>query len=443
MTNPLQLRALNDYAWPVIIAHRGNASINVENSMSAFSASSAVGAPVEMDAVIINDSSELGVMHDTTVDRTTSSTGNASSFTATQWKAITLDPSAWFGAGYPDTEKLPLFSEVCALMANRGVFLPEAKNTGSGLLICKIAKRFGIQSKQMIVQSFNLDELVAPAAYGYECLFLVSALSTITDWQALKDLKIKYVCYGNSESGNDARIAAAKSIGINVLRYTLNRRTDVATESALGAIGVMTDEYLYLSRSTAIATRDTFTADGKWMSGMVANNSNRGSIYAGHVWGYATTVAAAYSGALMGWACPLATPTNFTLTFTAKHESLLSGDTSRWISAFICADDDTEHKDLSTDQVSGYHVLVRANGQMNIYSKAKGGAASLIATSSGTAFTIGNFVTFTVVVTPTTVSITRSDVAQTTTLTDSTYRGGYFHLGRNGCTAKFKDIIIT
>jgi len=142
VTNPLQLRALNDYAWPVIIAHRGNASINVENSMSAFSASSSVGAPVEMDAVIINDSSELGMMHDDTVDRTTSSTGSASSFTATQWKAITLDPSTWFGAGYPDTEKLPLFSEVCALMANRGVFLPEAKNTGSGLLICKIAKRF-------------------------------------------------------------------------------------------------------------------------------------------------------------------------------------------------------------------------------------------------------------------------------------------------------------
>lgn len=442
MTNPLQLRALNDYAWPVIIAHRGDASINVENSMSAFSASSAVGAPVEMDAVIINDSSELGMMHDSTVDRTSSSTGNASSFTATQWKAITLDPSAWFGAGYPDTEKLPLFSEVCALMANRGVFLPEAKSTGSGLLICKIAKRFGIQSKQMIVQSFDLAELVAPATYGYECLFLVSALSTITDWQALKDQKIKYVCYGNSESGNDVSIAAAKSIGINVLRYTQNRRTDVATELALGAIGVMTDDYLYLSRSTAIATRDTFTADGKWMSGMIANSGNRGLIYPGYVWGY-DTLAGGYAGCLMGWACPLATPTNFTLTFTAKHESLFSGDTTRWISAFICADDDTEHKDVPADQVSGYHILIRAMGVMQIYKKAKGAPPISLAMSTSTAFTIGDFVTFTVVVTPTALSITRSDVAQTTTLTDSTYRGGYFHLGRSGCSAKLKDIIIT
>jgi len=441
VTNPLQLRALNDYAWPVIIAHRGDAGINVEDSMSAFSASSAVGAPVEMDAVIINDSSELGVMHDSTVDRTSSSTGSATSFTATQWKAITLDPSVWFGAGYPDTEKLPLFSEVCALMANRGVFLPEAKSTGSGLLICKIAKRFGIQSKQMIVQSFDLAELVAPAAYGYECLFLVYALSTITDWQALKDLKIKYVCYGDTESGNDVRIAAAKSIGINVLRYTRNRRTDVATELALGAIGVVSDEAEYLSRSTAIATRDTFTADGKWMSGMIANNGNRGLIYAGYVWGFAAAVSSVYSGALMGWACPLATPTNFTLTFTAKHESVL--DIGRWFSAFICTDDDTEHKDLSTDEIQGYHILVRANGQLQIYKKPKGGAASQIATSSGTAFTIGNFVTISITVTPTTITVSRSDTAQTTTVTDAAYRGGYFHLGRNGCSAKFKDIIIT
>jgi len=28
-------------------------------------------------------------------------------------------------------------------------------------------------------------------------------------------------------------------------------------------------------------------------------------------------------------------------------------------------------------------------------------------------------------------------------ITDSAYRGGYFHLGRGGCSAKFKDIIIT
>lgn len=441
MTNPLQLRALNDYAWPVIIAHRGDAGINVENSMSAFSASSSVGAPIEMDAVIINDNSELGMMHDGTVDRTTNGTGAPTSFTATQWKAITLDPSAWFGAGYPDTEKLPLFSEVCALMANRGVFLPEAKSTGSGLLICKIAKRFGIQSKQMIVQSFNLAELVAPAAYGYECLFLVFALSTITDWQALKDQKIKYVGYGNTESGNDARIASARSVGINVLRYTINRRTDVATESALGAIGVMTNDYLYLSRSTAIATRDTFTADGKWMSGMIANNGNRGLIYPGYVWGYETVWG--FAGCLMGWACPLASPTNFTLSFTFKQESLNAGDITRWVSAFICADDDTEHKDIPTDEIQGYHILARANGQLNIYSKAKGGAASLIATSSGTAFTLGNFVTISIAVTPTTITVSRSDTAQTTTVTNATYRGGYFHIGLNGCSAKFKDIIIT
>jgi len=267
-------------------------------------------------------------------------------------------------------------------------------------------------------------------------------LSTITDWQALKDRKIKYVCYGNTESGNDARIASARSVGINVLRYTINRRTDVATELALGAIGVMTDEYLYLSRSTAIATRDTFTADGKWMSGMIANNSNRGLIYAGHVWGYETLVGG-YAGCLMGWACPLASPTNFTLSFTFKHESVVAGDISRWVSAFICADDDTEHKDLSTDEIQGYHILVRANGLMQIYKKAKGVAVTPIASSSGTAFTLSNFVTIYIAVTPTTITVSRSDTAQTTTVTDAAYRGGYFHIGRSGCSAKFKDIIIT
>lgn len=441
MTNPIQLRALNEYAWPVIIAHRGNDGINVENSMSAYIATSAIGAPVEMDCNALNDSTDLGMMHDGTVDRTTNGTGSSTTFTLAQWQALRLDPSTWFGAGYPDTEAPPLFSAVCSVMANRGVFLPEAKSTGSGLLISKIARRFGIRSKQMVVQSFTLAELVPPTEYGYECLFLTNLLSSITDWQAINDLKIKYVAYGTPESGNDARIAAARAVGINVIRYTRNRRVDVVAESALGAIGVMTDEYLYLSNTTAIATRDTFSADGKWMSGMVANIGNRGTMYSDS-WGYGTT-GASYAGCTMGWACPLASPTNFTLSFTAKHDTLNAGDTTRWFSAFICADDDTEHKDTATDQIQGYHILVRANGAMTIFSKAKGGAASQIATSTGTAFTIGNFVTITITVTPTNITVARSDTAQTTTVANATYRGGYFHLGRNGCAAKFKDVIIT
>ena len=382
-------------------------------------------------------------MHDSTVNRTTSSTGTGQDLTLAQWQALRLDPTTYLGAGYSDTEPPPIFSDVCGMISHRGIILPEAKNAGSGALIAAHAKRIGLKRNQMIVQSFSLPELVTPARYGYDCLYLISLLANVSDWQAIKDLGISFVGYGENAAGDETAISNARAVGVGIIRYALNRRAQFAYEVSLGCVGVMSDEAEYLSRTTAIATRDTFTADGKWMSGMIANNGNRGLIYAGYVWGFAAAVGAAYSGALMGWACPLASPTNFTLSFTFKHESLYAGDISRWGSAFICTDDDTEHKDLPTDEIQGYHILVRANGQMQIYKKAKGGAASQIATSSGTAFTIGNFVTISITVTPTTITVSRSDTDQTTTVTDAAYRGGYFHLGRNGCSAKFKDIIIT
>lgn len=430
-----------DYPQPFVIAHRGGANTNPENSLSGFTNIASINLPVELDCNILTSTEELGVMHDSTVNRTTSSTGTAQNFTLAQWQALRLDPTTYLGAGYSDTEPPPIFSDVCGMIAHRGIILPEAKSTGSGALIAAHAKRIGLKRNQMIVQSFYLPELVTPARYGYDCMYLVSLLANVSDWQAIKDLGISFVAYGTNAAGDATAISNARAVGINIIRYTLDRRSQLTYDASLGTVGVMSNDPEYLNRTTALATQDTFTATGKWMIGMLAVRGNRGTMYSDH-WGFATNTGE-YLGALMGWACPLANPTNYQISFTAKHNSLYSNDTTRWFSIFIGNDDDTEYRDLTIDLVEGYHILVRANGTLSIYKKAKGGAVAQVATSTGNAFNLDTFVTFTVTVTPTTVSISRSDVAQTTTVTDSSYRGGYFHFGRSGCTAKFKNIIIT
>lgn len=431
-----------DYPQPFVIAHRGGANTNPENSLSGFTNIASINLPVELDCDILTSTEELGVMHDSTVDRTTSGTGTAQNFTLAQWQALRLDPTIYLGAGYSDTEPPPIFSDVCGMIAHRGIILPEAKSTGSGALIAAHAKRIGLKRNQMIVQSFYLPELVTPARYGYDCMYLVSLLASVSDWQAIKDLGISFVAYGTNAAGDATAISNARAVGINIIRYTLDRRSQLTYDASLGTVGVMSDDPEYLNRTTALATQDTFTATGKWMIGMLAAiQGNRGTMYSDH-WGFATNTGV-YHGALMGWACPLANPTNYQISFTAKHDSLYSNDTTRWFSIFIGNDDDTEYRDLTIDLVEGYHILVRANGTLSIYKKAKGGAVTYVASTYGAAFNLDTFVTFTVTVTPTTVSISRSDVAQTTTVTDSSYRGGYFHFGRAGCTAKFKNIIIT
>jgi len=436
------MRSVKTLRAPVVLGHRGISGTEPENSLVAFDVCANNNIIVELDCATLSDGN-LGIMHDTTIDRTSNGTGNPSSFTTQQWQELYLDPSTWLGAGYADTQRLPLFSEVCSLLKNRVIICPEAKTgTGAGAEIVKTLKRFRIGTDQAIVQSFSQSELTAAIASGYQTMLNFGTLSTATDFATVAATGVKYICYGTTEAGNDARIANAKAAGLEVFRYTMNRRTELATELALGCIGVFSDESIYITATAPLATRDTF-ANGKWMQGMIANRNNRGKMLSdgvgGYYWGYDTLAGGGYYGSLMGWACPM--NPSFTLNFTAKHESVT--DIGRWYGAFICSDDDTEHKDLLTDQVQGYQIIARQQGLLQIYKKAKGVGTVLQSEVSGAAFALDIFVTITVVVTATTITATRSDTGQSVSITDSAYRGGYMHIGKNGCSAKFKDVIIT
>lgn len=437
-----RVRDLRFKPKPWIIPHRGGILINPEDSLTAFKEISAYGLPtVEMDVYVLSDNT-TGIMHDSTIDRTSSSTGTVSTFTLGTWQAASLDPTNFLSAvGYTDGERLPIFSDTLAVLKGRVVVIPEAKNTGAGAALTKQAQRFGLQSHEMIVQSFTLDELVAPAAAGYQCLYLVGSLSSIADWGAIRALGIEYVGYGTTESGNDTRVASANAAGIRIIRYTRNRRKDIADEVAIGVDGVMTDDPIYASSSVALASRDTFST-GKWMPGMLASNT-RGVVFSNGEWGYTITSPSTYHGCLMGWACPVANPTSYTIDFDSNITALLSGDTSRWFSVFIGASDDTAHLDSAGDLINGYQLLLRGTGQMQIYKKTSGNAATQIATASSSAVSLNTWISMRVTVTPTSITFTRLDTNTSVTANDAAYRGGYFFIGRSGAAVKFKNIVIT
>lgn len=72
------------------IAHRGYEKLYPENTLKALYEASRVGLDWEFDPAPTSDN-EWVVMHDTTVDRTTNGTGDVSSFTLSQIKALNID----------------------------------------------------------------------------------------------------------------------------------------------------------------------------------------------------------------------------------------------------------------------------------------------------------------------------------------------------------------
>lgn len=92
-----------------IFAHRGFSAAFPENTMVAFDAAEKLGVDgIELDVQLTKDG-QLVVIHDSTLERTTSGTGNVADFTVAQLKQ--LSAGAWFASCFQN-ERVPLLEEV-------------------------------------------------------------------------------------------------------------------------------------------------------------------------------------------------------------------------------------------------------------------------------------------------------------------------------------------
>jgi glycerophosphoryl diester phosphodiesterase len=94
---------------PCVFAHRGASGSAPENTLSSFELALKVGAhAIELDAKLSSDG-KIMVIHDQTLDRTTTGSGQVHQTTAAAIK--TLDAGSWFSSDYTN-ERVPFLAEV-------------------------------------------------------------------------------------------------------------------------------------------------------------------------------------------------------------------------------------------------------------------------------------------------------------------------------------------
>lgn len=100
---------------PVVIAHRGDWRSGTENSLRAIRSCIDMGVDiVELDIAMTRDS-VLVLMHDDTIDRTTTGSGRVSDYTLAQLKEFNLLSPI----GVVTRQKIPTFKEALALCRGR------------------------------------------------------------------------------------------------------------------------------------------------------------------------------------------------------------------------------------------------------------------------------------------------------------------------------------
>lgn len=444
-----ELAPLSSYgpSNPIYIAHRGGSMVYPENTTEGFAASFSAGnRALEMDVQLLSDSA-LGVMHDTTIDRTTTGTGNVSAQSSAQWAALAIDANTY---GF-NTGNLvpPLFPALASAYRGRAIIVPEAKVAGSGAPIVTALQAAGVSTRHAMVQSFILAELAPAIAAGYPAMILSGDTSGIAAAQAAG-----VTWAGISSAAADAVFTAWIAAGFKVVAYTVNRRWQRAYYLALGVSGFFSDDPVYMRASSPIATTDAFAAL-TWMPGMIAlgdtlSVAQRGSFTAADKWSLPTVTGT--EGVLQGWASPIkgnVAADDFTLDFKVQYGAANGGDTTRWCSVFLSQSDKYFADGVAPSVAEqGFHVLLRKSGRFDLYKRSTSAATNVTSLATPPAIADGEEVAFRIVMTSTGITIHRlSGGVPAYTLnypdTDAAFRGGYLHLNRNGLACAFRDITIT
>jgi len=152
-----------------VYGHRGSKGDYPENSMLAFRKAIEAGVHgMEFDIHLTKDN-EIVVIHDSTLDRTTTGTGRVQDFTLAEIQAHTIGPKFRDYEKYEaswDEERVPTLTEVLELFkahdieANIELKTYEFTYPGIEKKMLEVVEAVGYNPDKMIYSSFNLPTII-------------------------------------------------------------------------------------------------------------------------------------------------------------------------------------------------------------------------------------------------------------------------------------------
>lgn len=418
----------------MFVAHRNGPNILPEHTLDGYRSIVAAGAKaIEQDVYLLADGSEI-IMHDDTIDRTTSGTGNTADQTALSIAALSNDNGGSLGGIYSSkTYPVPTFERVVQEFGGKVLLVPEGKNNGAVAKIVQILQKYNVPTDAAIVQSYSVLELAPAIAAGYKTMALGNAI----DVAAAASAGVTWICA--SSSAPQAYFTTILAAGLKAGVYTINTHNQRDSFMAWGATMFFSNDPVYMSGTGYRLTTDPFGSQA-FYHGHLESFARRGVFASGDRWGFNDSDDDRQF-VLQGWGSPVGGDKNnnsYTINFKVNFATIPA---SRWASIFVCSNSDTPFLD-DVAGANGYHCLLRQNGTLDIYSITNGVSTS-IGTVAGTALATSTEYNMTVTITSTTITWRNNTQGVQASATNNTYRGGYFTFGRRGCQPYFYDVTVT
>lgn len=236
---------MNDWPYPLWIAHRGAGKLAPENTLAAFRLGASHGyRAFECDAKLSADGVPF-LLHDAELERTSSGTGTASKF---DWGELSrLDAGGWHGRGFAG-EPLPSLETIAAYCIRNGFALnieikptPGDEARTGRVVATEVARLWAGQSTPPLLSSFCPEALqtAREAAAELPRALLIDTLRDgwFDDARALTCAAV----VTNFKVMDAALIAQLHAAEMRALVYTVNDAVEARRLVALGIDGIITD----------------------------------------------------------------------------------------------------------------------------------------------------------------------------------------------------------
>lgn len=235
----------NAWRYPSHIAHRGAGKLAPENTLAAFRHGAGFGYRMfEFDVKLSADGKPV-LMHDATLDRTTSGRGRVDALTLGE--LALLDAGSWHGAAFagepvPTLAAIARYTQANGFLVNIEIKPVPGTEARTGAAVALDAQSLWADAEvPPLLSSFSEEALAAAArvAPGLPRALLLDQLPG--DWlERVRQLGCVALDANHRELDADV-IAAAHAAGLRVLAYTVNDPARAAQLLGWGLDGLITD----------------------------------------------------------------------------------------------------------------------------------------------------------------------------------------------------------
>lgn len=437
---------------PRYFAHRGGGMVRPEHTLAGYRASAAMGFPLEV-SVNVDASGELWCIHDTTMDRTTYKTGAVNSYTTEEiGQQVLTNGRVLLGQGWTDQPMVPL-RQVLDEFLGKVIILLEPKGNDSVVPVENLLDTYYPHAPRSVIWKAHIGTASLPWAKsrGYRTWVYLDSGTTDATMDG-KDSMVDY--WGVQTTFTDLRVQQVVARGKPVFSWPVYRRSQVARLTGLGVVGIMASDPRYVSTALPQRTASRWDLQVKESGGTPTLDYD--STYAlkwddspNAGWVYVNAAGQSYG---LGTYCPIVGGAGgYRISFDMRFEGIPALTTEHAGIYFGKASDDA-YRFGTANATGGYHVVMRANGQMQLNRHTAGvtSGTALGTVQNTTAVVIDNPMSFQLDVTPATIELRRTDGTGWTTgpIADTTYRGGYFGLSNGGITnlatkPHWRNLVIT